>query len=323
MNPSNLRRILLVDDEPHIIAAVRRELRLPPNDIYDYAVETFSDPVAALERCATVHFDAVISDYRMPGMDGVEFIRRVRTLFPDCARIILSGQTDMPALVRMVNELDIYRFIAKPWNPYYLKATLGQAIDYSEILARHRELSALAAGSGTVVKVPEADAAARVLIVEADAAVLESIVGFLRMSPESSSTAPPEVQGVPSEAQARELIESTRYACVIAAHDLPGKSGVDLLGYLAHRQPDCLRILLGSGIAQEELVRAVNVAHIHAFVEKPRNLFELQNALLQGLQQRRMHLETRRLAELLEKPAVPPAPTFHEIDPDDDDIKRG
>jgi DNA-binding NtrC family response regulator len=324
MSQPNLRRILLVDDEPHIVAAVRRELRLPPNDIYDYAVEEFSDPVAALARCREVKFDAVISDYRMPGMDGVEFIKRMNQLHPDCARIVLSGQTDTPALVRMVNELGIYRFIPKPWNPYYLKATLGQAIDYSEVFTRNRELSAAAGEMDQSGDAAGRNMADRLLLVGDGATALPGVVQNMLGRPDADPAVPSiEIQVAESAAQALALIDADRFSCIIAHQSLPDMAGVDLLSQVAQRQPDCLRILLGAGIGQDALVKAVNVAHIFAFIEKPWSDLDLQKTLLQCLQRRRMALENRRLADLLQHSAVPPAPTFHEIDPDDDLIKRG
>src|ERR1035437_2487693 len=114
MDPNPLRRILIVDDESAIANAVQRELSIPPLGHYSYETEGYTDPAQALERTRNVSFDAVICDYRMPGMDGLEFLKSLREIQPDCARLVLSGQTDMDALIRMVNETHIYHFIPKP-----------------------------------------------------------------------------------------------------------------------------------------------------------------------------------------------------------------
>ena len=134
------RRILVLDDEPNIVSAVRRELNSPPFVRYRYAVEGFTDPLQALERARAQVFDAVISDYRMPGMDGIEFLKNLAHIQPNCARIVLSGQTDMQALIQMVNETHVYRFIPKPWHDYYLKGSVAQAIKFNSVVLENKQL---------------------------------------------------------------------------------------------------------------------------------------------------------------------------------------
>lgn len=134
--------VLVVDDEPGIVNAIRRELNTPPLGRYRYAVEGFSDPAHALERAREKAFAVVISDYRMPGMSGLDFLKALYEIQPDCMRIVLSGQSDMDTLARLVNESRIYRFIAKPWSAHYLKAVLAQTLDYGEVLHENRRLVA-------------------------------------------------------------------------------------------------------------------------------------------------------------------------------------
>lgn len=340
MSENNLRRILVVDDEPHILSAVRRELHAPPHDLYKYAVEGFSDPALALQRAREVSFDAVISDFRMPGMDGVAFLRALAALQPDCARLVLSGQTDMGALVRMVNENHVYRFIPKPWSAYYLKASLGQALDYSALLLEHRRLADLTAvrGAAPVAAAAAARSVERVLVVDDDAAALNAMAQALRAladddelarairaeaahrgdAPADIPTAATiEVTVERSPLRALDLAKDTDFACIVADQRTSGMDGVDLLKRFALLQPDCARILLGGGIAQGELIHAVNAVHIFAFIEKPWSDFEMRKTLLLALSRRRMLRENRRLAHLVGKRAVPPAPTFDDSDPAD------
>ena len=331
MTINNMRRVLVVDDEPQIVSAVKRELRLPPDDVYTYEVEGFSDPRAALARCNEIPFAAVISDYRMPEMDGVEFIKRLTEILPDCARIILSGQTDMPALVRMVNELNVSHFIAKPWNPYFLKAALGQAIDYNEIIVRHRELSAQAKKlklEPAAQDVPPA----LVLIVDDDQGVLQALARTLRSLGDVDITQNPpapasfgrvEIVTATSAEDAMRLLDEKAFSCIIADQNMPGMSGLNLLRWCAQKQPQCLRLLISGGMAQGDLIQAVNQTHIFAFLEKPWNDGELKKTVYLAVQRRRMLAENQQLARLLEKAPVSPASTFHEFDPDDDQIKRG
>lgn len=140
-----MSRILIVDDEQAILSSLKRLLHMVPctfgNVRYDLKVETFISPKAALERAAQINFDLALVDYRMPEMDGIELLRRLRELQPDMARLILSGYADLNALVRAINEVEIYRFMAKPWNDYELVATIGQALHNRILMLENRDLA--------------------------------------------------------------------------------------------------------------------------------------------------------------------------------------
>jgi response regulator RpfG family c-di-GMP phosphodiesterase len=126
---------------------LKRLLRIAPctygNKTFSLEVEAFSSPVAALVRARQEDFDLFISDFRMPEMDGIEFLKGSKALQPDAARLILSGYADLNALVRAVNEVGIERFIGKPWNDYDLMSAIGQALAHRELLLENRELANL------------------------------------------------------------------------------------------------------------------------------------------------------------------------------------
>ena len=132
-----MSRIMIVDDEESILKALRRVLRIAPcvygNKNFSLEVEAFSSPAEALERARQETFDLFISDFRMPEMDGIEFLKGTKALQPDAARLILSGYADLNALLRAVNEVGIERFIGKPWNDYDLMSAIGQALAHREL----------------------------------------------------------------------------------------------------------------------------------------------------------------------------------------------
>jgi two-component system, probable response regulator PhcQ len=140
-----MHRILLVDDERGVLSALSRLLRLTPimvrGDEWRPRIEAFTSPVDALNSAASCAYDLVVSDFRMPEMDGVAVLRRMRELQPDCARVILSGYTDLNGLIGAINEARIDRFIAKPWNDFEFIRTLEQIL---EIRALRMENEALA-----------------------------------------------------------------------------------------------------------------------------------------------------------------------------------
>lgn len=132
-----MSRILIVDDEENILKSLRRLLSVTPcsagGKVYPLKIDTFSDPRLALEDAFGVPYDLVLSDYRMPGMDGVAFLKEFRELQPNAARLILSGYADLNGLIAAINEAGILRFIAKPWNDYELVTTIAQALAYQEL----------------------------------------------------------------------------------------------------------------------------------------------------------------------------------------------
>ncbi|MBB4844817.1 response regulator RpfG family c-di-GMP phosphodiesterase [Paucibacter oligotrophus] len=137
--------ILLVDDEPNILYALKRLLRLGLQDAQQqpYKVESFSDPLQALRRAEECSFALAISDYRMPQMNGVQLLCGLRALQPDCARVILSGYTDLNGLTAAINEAAIQRFISKPWNDHELLCGVRELLRIRELDLENRRLADL------------------------------------------------------------------------------------------------------------------------------------------------------------------------------------
>jgi response regulator RpfG family c-di-GMP phosphodiesterase len=102
--------ILCVDDEPHILSALRRLFRTQ-----GYEVLTAGSAQAGLALLAEREVDLVISDMRMPEMDGVQFLERARVARPDALRLLLTGHADVAQIMDAINRGEIYRYITKPW----------------------------------------------------------------------------------------------------------------------------------------------------------------------------------------------------------------
>jgi len=140
-----MSRILIVDDEESILKSLRRLLTLTPcqvgNKVCQLQVDTTADPVLALDKARHTHYDLVLSDYRMPAMDGVSFLKAFRELQPNAARLILSGFADLNGLIGAINEAGISRFLSKPWNDYELIAALGQALALRELTLENQRLA--------------------------------------------------------------------------------------------------------------------------------------------------------------------------------------
>ena len=120
--------IALIDDEPNILKALKRALGREKWNIL-----TFDNPAIALEELRHKKIDLIITDYKMPQMTGVEFLKRIAPQHPEALRIILSGQADLKGLMDAINTIGIYRFILKPWNDDELRLTIKQALAYNQL----------------------------------------------------------------------------------------------------------------------------------------------------------------------------------------------
>ncbi|WP_031433092.1 response regulator [Methylomarinum vadi] len=127
-------RILLVDDEPNVLKALSRILKL-----YDITLLTSGEEALLLAQEEA--FDLVISDFRMPGMDGVRFLNRFMQLQPEAIRIILTGHADLDNAQAAINEAEVYRFINKPWNNTDLRNAVQRGLEHKKILAENRRLA--------------------------------------------------------------------------------------------------------------------------------------------------------------------------------------
>ncbi|MCX2899452.1 HD domain-containing phosphohydrolase [Pseudomonas mandelii] len=122
---SHKPKVLLVDDEESILNSLRRLLRGQP---YDVLLATSG--AQALEIMAQQPIDLVMSDARMPNMDGATLLAQVYQLYPQTTRIMLTGYADPAAIIKAINEGQIHRYISKPWHDEELLLTLRQSLAY-------------------------------------------------------------------------------------------------------------------------------------------------------------------------------------------------
>ncbi len=130
-------RILLVDDEANVLTSLKRALFEETMEIV-----TATSAEEALGIMATQGFKVVISDERMAGMQGAEFLALVRGRYPETVRIMLTGHATLDAAMRAVNEGEIYRFFSKPWDDNDLIFATRSAIEKFDLEAENRRLLA-------------------------------------------------------------------------------------------------------------------------------------------------------------------------------------
>jgi len=131
-------RVLLVDDEESILNSLRRLLRSQGYELF------LADSGArALEIMAEQPIDLVISDARMPNMDGATLLARIHELYPACLRILLTGYADLDMIAKAINEGRIYRYLSKPWNDEELLMTLTQGLAFQHSERERQRLQVL------------------------------------------------------------------------------------------------------------------------------------------------------------------------------------
>ena len=117
-------RILCVDDEPNILRTLQRFFR--KDDFLVLTAESAADAMIVLKEQGPVQ--VIISDFRMPGMNGVEFLKLVKLTCPMTIGILLSGFSDLPIVTAAIDEQHVYRLIAKPWNREKMRQTVAEAL---------------------------------------------------------------------------------------------------------------------------------------------------------------------------------------------------
>ena len=127
--------ILLVDDEPSILTSLYRVFRKE-----EYEVLISDDPLEALDMLKERNVHLIMSDYRMPTLDGITFLRNAMKLQPDAIRIVLSGYAESSVIIAAINDGGIYKFITKPWEDDLLKVEVRHALERYELGSTNRRL---------------------------------------------------------------------------------------------------------------------------------------------------------------------------------------
>jgi len=132
--------ILIVDDEQNILSSLSRLLRTEEREVH--TAGTVSE---GLEKLKTVEgVNLIISDNRLPDGQGVDFLVKVKQLYPDTIRILFTGYPDLDAAIHAINKGQVYRFITKPWENEELKLIVKQSLEYFDVLRDNKTLLKIA-----------------------------------------------------------------------------------------------------------------------------------------------------------------------------------
>jgi len=126
--------LLIIDDEEEVLKALQRQFRR------DYEVHLANGAEAGYKVMTQAPIQVIISDQRMPGITGAEFFGKIKTEFPDAMRLLLTGYADIQAVIAAINDGNIFRYIAKPWNPVEMDTIVREAFQRYALMVQNRRL---------------------------------------------------------------------------------------------------------------------------------------------------------------------------------------
>ena len=241
--------ILCVDDEPNILRSLNWLLRK------DFDVMTAPSGHEALDLVRHNDFDVIISDQRMPGMTGVEFLREVCKISPRPMRILLTGYSDLEAVLRSVNESEVFRFINKPWDIKELPKIVAEAAYIAKahpapapipVVTEHTEIE----------ERPEA-----LLLIDDDPVVM----GVLRKEVGAGLR----ILHAKSLAEAVEILTSEDVGVVVSDTEVNHKDTTRLLKLMKEKYPGIVTVVFAAAADAKDIVALINQGQIYRFIPKP------------------------------------------------------
>lgn len=263
-------RLLFVDDEERILTALRSVFRAK------YHVFTATNGPEALEFTRKFKPHVVVSDQRMPDMAGVELLRRVKEASPHTLRILLTGYSDLAAIVGSINEGEVYRFIAKPWDNRDIQKIVAEAAAVALELAE--------IGTAPLTMAPMT---AGILVIDPEQEIFRATRELF-----AASCA---VSHATSMEQAFDVLQAQEVALILA--DIGSDSGESVASFklLKQAHPEILVMAITAVSDSELMIELINQAQIFRFLNKPVNLRLLKQHVQVALNRYRSFKQTPQL----------------------------
>jgi len=286
-NPSTPRpTLLLVDDEERILRSLAMLFRT------QYELRTTTDAHEALRIVERERIDVIVSDQKMPIMRGADLLRQVKDKSPNTMRLLLTGYSELDAVVDSVNEGEIFRFLNKPWDAQQLRDTVAQAMGIAQAsFAAPAAAVAEPAESfiDTPLPVAPAQAGECILVVDDDpdvAQVIRELVG---------DTHP--VLWAQSISEAFNRIAIEPIAVVVAEIEVSGERFTGALKALKQQHPEVVSIVMTSFNDAGTLIGLINEGQIYRLAPKPIRKGPLAMNLSSAIKQHRLLKQSPHIVE--------------------------
>ena len=253
-------RVLFVDDEERVLNALKALFR------NDYEVFTAENGAKGLEVAKRENIAIVVSDQRMPGMTGVEMLRELRKTTPQTVRLLLTGYSDLAALVGSINDGEVFRFIRKPWDNEEIRAMLGEAAAAAAKLVKRAPATPATAAAEAA---PSPRTAGSILVIDPGQSLAKGLERLL--------AGEARVQLVATVPEAAKLLQSQDYAAILADLRAGKEDLVKLFRVVKAKRPGTLSILVAEEPDADLVAELINQAQIYRFLQKPIDGKELRS----------------------------------------------
>lgn len=246
-------KLLFVDDEERVVNLLRTIFRS------DYDVYTATSGAQALDIVAAQRIDVIVSDQRMPQMLGIELLSEVRKRSPGTMRILLTGYSDLAAIVGSVNDGEVYRFINKPWDHDEIKRIMAEAVEAARAT---RDVAVQAAQAAPAAARPAAPGDKPELLLLDDSPADRQAMAQLFADDYR-------VFSASSIQEALKILEQRDIGVIVAEATVGGSDTGQLLRVLKQHYPAITTVMLTSSADADLVIKLINQAQIFRFATKP------------------------------------------------------
>jgi cyclic di-GMP phosphodiesterase len=127
--------ILIVDDEDMVVASIQSFLELEA----DYDIHGFTNPEEAVRFATRNRIDVAVSDYLMPGTNGIQLLGRVKELQPETSRVLLTGHADKSSAIEAINRVSLFQYLEKPWDNQQLLLVVQSGVERARLFRALRQ----------------------------------------------------------------------------------------------------------------------------------------------------------------------------------------
>lgn len=262
-----LGSVLCVDDEPGILRSLQWLLQK------QFDVKVAASGHEALGLLKLHDFDVIISDQRMPGMMGSEFLREARRISPRAMRILLTGYSDLQAILRSVNDGEVFRFVNKPWSIKELPRLIADAA----AIAKHQPAEP---ASLEPIASQARDTAEEAILLIDDDPMMGSLI---------SEAVGPDVKiaHATTLAEAVAAFDAQRVGIIVADTRVSNLDTTTMLKVLKEEHPDIVTVVYTATTDSVDVVTLINQGQIYRFIPKPVKTVMLKQALMGAALKRR------------------------------------
>jgi len=288
--------LLFVDDEPSILTSLRVVFRS------GYNITVTTDGFEAVELLKTKKFDVIVSDQRMPKMTGVELLQHAHDLAPNTVRILLTGYSDTDAILGAINDVEVHRFLQKPWDNAKLKQTVNEAIELAKNLAAEAPKIAEPTAESTTPASAESTGAESVASEsiepqsvnktaspnseEKDLVLIVDAKSTLFSEAQKEMIDKVEWLHATNVKEVFDVLENKPVSAMICSFDVQSEADRTFLQMLKKEHPYIFVIAICDSTDSTRLIELINHAKIFRFIKKPARMTMLsryvQNAISQA-----------------------------------------